>query len=71
MREQELNSCRFTSGEEPTDEQLNAIMAAALAEAQHRATEARLRYEEQYEQIYARELSRVGQRIENAKNGIF
>lgn len=71
MSEQELNSYRFMSGEDPSDEQLQAIMAAALADAQRRAKEARLRYEIQYEQIYAQELSRVARRIENAKNGIF
>lgn len=71
MNEQQLNSYRFTSGEDPSDEQLHAIMAAALEDVQQRAKEARLRYEEQYEQIYSHELSRVAQRIENAKNGIF
>lgn len=71
MSDQELNSYRFLSGEEPSDEQLHAIMEAAIADARHRAEEARLRYDEQYEQIYAREFSKVAQRIENAKNGIF
>lgn len=71
MSEQELNAYRFMSGEEPSDEQLNAIMEAALADVQHRAREAKQKYEEQYEQIYANELSRVAHRIENAKNGIF
>lgn len=71
MSEQELNSYRFLSGEEPSDEQLRAIMAAALADAQRRAREAKLRYDEQYEQLYAREHEKFAQRIKNARNGIF
>lgn len=71
MSEQELNSYRFLSGDEPSDEQLHAIMAEALADAQHRARVAKVRYEEQYEQIYAREYENFAQRIENARNGIF
>lgn len=71
MSEQELKSYRFISGEDPSDEQLQAIMTAALEDVQHRARMARLRYDRQYEQMYAREFSRVAERIENAKNGIF
>lgn len=59
------------SGEDPTDDQLDAIMQAALADVRKRATEARIKYDEQYERLYAIEHSRVAWRIENARNGIF
>jgi hypothetical protein len=71
MSEQELNSYRFLSGEDPTDDQLDAIMKAALADVRKRATEARIKYDEQYERLYTIEHSKVAQRIENARNGIF
>lgn len=71
MSEQELNSYRFTSGEDPSDEQLSAIMEAALAEARHRAEEAQRRYKERYDKLYAQEYSKVFLRIENARNGLF
>lgn len=35
MNESELNSYRFLSIEEPSDEQLQTIMEAALAEVRH------------------------------------
>lgn len=71
MSEQELNSYRFMSGEEPTDDQLAAIMQAALADVRKRATEAKKKYEEQYERLFAIEHSRIARRIGNAHNGIF
>lgn len=71
MSEQELNSYRFMSGEEPTDEQLTAIMQAALADVRKRAAEAKKKYDEQYERLFTIEHSRVARRIGNAQNGIF
>lgn len=71
MSEQELNSYRFMSGEDPTDDQLDAIMKAALADVRKRAKEARIKYDEQYERLYAIEHSKVARRIENVRNGIF
>lgn len=71
MSESELNSYRFLSGEEPSDEQLQGIMEAALADVQRRAAEAKLKYDRQYDQLYAREYSNLAQRIENARKGIF
>ncbi|MEZ3520666.1 MAG: hypothetical protein K1V78_04070 [Muribaculaceae bacterium] len=71
MSESELNSYRFLSGKEPSDDQLHAIMEEALSDVRRRAEEAKLRYDKQYERLYAREHSKVAQRIENAKNGIF
>lgn len=47
MSEQELNSYRFLSGEEPSDEMLECIMKDALesAMARRREAEARMRAE--------------------------
>lgn len=47
MSEQELNSYRFLSGEEPTDDMLECIMKDALesAMARRREAEARMRAE--------------------------
>ena len=71
MSESELNSYRFSSGLEPSDEQLRAIMEAALADVERRAKEAKKRYDEQYKILYANEYPKISQRIENARNGIF
>lgn len=71
MSESELQAYRFLSGKEPSEEQLQAIMEAASVEARHRAVEAKKRYEEQYDRIYKDEYSRIHQRIEAARNGIF
>ena len=71
MSESELNSYRFLSGKEPSDDQLHAIMEAALEDAKKRAEEAKIKYDEQYERIYATEYPKIAQRIENAQNGIF
>lgn len=45
------------SGEDPTDDRLDAIMQAALADVRKRATEARIKYDEQYERLYTIEHS--------------
>ena len=44
MSEQELNSYRFTSGEEPTDEMLAVIMKEAAHEAAVRSKRASDKY---------------------------
>lgn len=71
MSEAELNSYRFLSGKEPSDDQLRAIMEAALADVRMRAKEAQKRYDEHYDALYAQEYSKISQRIENARNGMF
>lgn len=71
MNKSDLNTYRFLSGEEPSDEQLHSIMEAAIDDVRHRAEEARIRYSEQYQQLYIHEHERMAQRIENARNGIF
>ena len=49
MSEQELNSYRFTSGQEPSDEMLQCIMREVAEEAMARRSEAELRVRESVE----------------------
>ncbi|MDE6631051.1 MAG: hypothetical protein K2K11_06520 [Bacteroidales bacterium] len=49
MSEQELNSYRFTSHEEPTDEMLSQIMKEVAQEAVARQEQAMRRYQEEME----------------------
>jgi DNA-binding protein YbaB len=52
MNKQELNSYRFLSGHEPTDEMLHAIMTAACESALKKAEEAQRKYENNYQSLY-------------------
>ncbi|MEE1206561.1 MAG: hypothetical protein UHP27_00095 [Muribaculaceae bacterium] len=52
MTKSELNSYRFNSGQDPTDEQLHAIMEAAAEDARERAISAQKRYEESQEHYF-------------------
>jgi membrane-anchored protein YejM (alkaline phosphatase superfamily) len=63
MSEQELNSYRFLSGQEPTDEMLHAIMAAACESALKKAEEAQLKYENDYRSQYNLALKKWGHQI--------
>lgn len=54
MSEQELNSYRFLSGQDPTDEMLQAIMSEARDAAVKKAAEAQLNFEADYERQYAK-----------------
>jgi hypothetical protein len=49
MSEQELNSYRFASGREPSDEMLQCIMREVAEEAMARRREAELRVKESVE----------------------
>lgn len=49
MSEQELNSYRFTSGQEPSDEMLQCIMREVTEEAMARRREAEQRVKESIE----------------------
>ncbi|MDE6695006.1 MAG: hypothetical protein K2J57_04155 [Bacteroidales bacterium] len=49
MSEQELNTYRFTSHEEPTDEMLSQIMKEVAQEAVARQEQAMRRYQEEME----------------------
>ena len=51
MSEQELKKYRLTSVEEPTDEQLEALMHAAGEEARRRGAEAEAKYRAELEQL--------------------
>ncbi len=70
MSEQELNSYRFLSGEEPTDEMLQAIMSDARDAAVKRAEEAQLRFEADYERLYAQTREAWEERLARYRNGI-
>jgi hypothetical protein len=69
MNKQELNSYRFLSGQEPTDEMLHAIMAAACESALKKAEEAQLKYENDYNSLYNRAMKKWGHRIAAIQNG--
>ncbi len=71
MSEEELNSYRFLSGEEPTDEMLHAIMSEARDVAVKKANEAEKRFEDDYEKQYQRTLSEWNSYIASAQNGQF
>ncbi|MBQ8492806.1 MAG: hypothetical protein IJ464_00780 [Alistipes sp.] len=51
MSEQELKKYRLTSVEEPTDEQLEALMHAAGEEARRRGAEAESKYRAELERL--------------------
>ena len=57
MSEQELKKYRLTSVEEPTDEQLEALMHAAGEEARRRGAEAEAKYRAELEQLLSDNLA--------------
>ncbi|MBR3590982.1 MAG: hypothetical protein IKJ20_01165 [Alistipes sp.] len=57
MSEQELKKYRLTSVEEPTDEQLEALMHAAGEEARRRGAEAEAKYRAELEQLVSDNLT--------------
>ncbi len=69
MSEQELNSYRFLSGEDPTDEMLEQIMQDALNSAMTRRKEAEAKIKAEVE--HQRELNRAkwSDRLNNRNNG--
>ena len=69
MSEQELNSYRFLSGEEPSDELLHAIMTEARDSAVKKAEEAQKRFNANYERQYEKALQIWGARIAQYRNG--
>ncbi len=69
MSEEELNSYRFLSGEDPTDEMLQAIMSDARDAARRKAQEAEKKFEEDYERQYQQTLSKWRDRITSIRNG--
>lgn len=70
MSENELNSYRFLSGEDPTDEMLEAIMSKARDAAVKKAEEAQKRFDAEYEHQYAQAKMTWEKRLEQYRNGI-
>ena len=52
MSDKDLNSYRFTSGEEPTDEMLGAVMREVAEDAQKKHKEAVIKLEFKSQQEY-------------------
>ena len=71
MSEKELNSYRFLSGEDPTDEMLQAIMDDARDEAVKKAKSAQMKLDTDYNLQYERALKIWGDRLNSAQNGVF
>ena len=57
MSEQELKKYRLTGVEEPTDEQLEALMHAAGEEARRRGAEAEAKFRAELEQLVSDNLT--------------
>lgn len=68
MSEQELNSYRFLSGQEPTDEMLYAIMADARDAAIKKANDAQKKFDADYERQYRQALSEWHAHLSAAAN---
>lgn len=69
MSEQELNSYRFLSGEDPTDEMLYAIMSDARDAAIKKAEEAQKKFDNEYQRQYEQAAQIWAKRIDSMKNG--
>ncbi len=69
MTEAEMNSYRFGSGEDPTDEMLAQIMHEAAEDATKRAEEALSRYFEELRQGAAEVEVKWASRISRLRNG--
>ena len=61
MSEKDLNSYRFLSGEDPTDEMLECIMWDALESAMNRRREAEARIKAEVDRLYVYDNSIDGQ----------
>lgn len=69
MSEAEMNSYRFNSGQEPTDEMLAQIMHEAAADAKKRHEEATKKYFEELRKGAAEQEAKWADRINEVKNG--
>lgn len=69
MSEAEMNSYRFVSGEEPTDEMLAQIMREVAAEVQVSNEEARKRYFDELQNGMDEQQAKWSDRINEIKNG--
>ena len=70
MSEQELNSYRFLSGQDPTDEMLYAIMSEARDAAVKKAEDAQRKFEANYEHQYAEARKAWEERLAQYRNEI-
>ena len=68
MSEAELNSYRFNSGKEPTDEMLAQIMHEAAQEAKVQNEEATKKYFEKLRKGAEEQLTQWANRINDVKN---
>ena len=69
MSEQELNSYRFTSHEEPTDEMLSQIMKEVAQEAVARQEQAMRRYQEEMERQRVLLHARWDEKLKSLRHG--
>ena len=69
MSEAEMNSYRFNSGEEPTDEMLAQIMHEAAEEAKAQNDEATKKYFEELRRGVEAQQAKWADRINEVKNG--
>lgn len=69
MSEKELNSYRFLSGEDPTDEMLECIMRYALESAMNRRREAKARIKAEVECQRKLHMEKWANRLNSYNNG--
>ena len=69
MSESELNSYRFNSGKEPTDEMLAHIMHEVAIDAKRRHDEATKKYFEELRRGANEQQAKWADRIDEIKNG--
>ncbi len=71
MSEAEMNSYRFGSGQEPTDEMLAQIMREVAIDAKASNEEARKRYFADLQRGMVEQQAKWAERINEMKNGKF
>ena len=69
MSEKEMNSYRFVSGQEPSDEMLSQVMYEVAAEAVERGKKADEAYFSQMKRNIAEKRERWAERINRVVNG--
>lgn len=69
MSESEMNSYRFNSGKEPTDEMLAQIMHEAAADAKKRHEQATHRYFDELRKGVTEQEAKWAERINKIRNG--
>ena len=69
MSEAEMNSYRFNSGQEPTDEMLAQIMREVAEDAQRSNKEAANKHLDEMRREMKKDQEKWAERINNLKNG--